>query len=226
MMEIQTDKTYSQIRSEFVVNAGQPKHLVLISQKEIDLVVHQTVGSEFKLHVLSLKDLPARIRVTVHQEGMGCHTELYGLALTRGNQTVDVETHVLHHVGGGTSKQLFKNVLMDDSEVSFYGELVVAANAQKTEAQQTNRNLLLSPKAKMRTRPQLEIYADDVKCSHGATTGQLDPQALFYLQQRGIALRDAQRLLLQAFFEEVVSTLPNDDNVLDYIREQINSRLD
>jgi Fe-S cluster assembly protein SufD len=85
--------------------------------------------------------------------------------------------------------------------------------------------VLLSPKAKVRTRPQLEIYADDVKCSHGATTGQLDETALFYLQQRGIPLREAQRLLLQAFLDEVVMTLP-DEALQDEIRQQINKRLD
>ena len=115
-------------------------------------------------------------------------------------------------------------MLADSSRATFYGELKVLPDAQKTEAFQTNRNILLSREAKMRTRPQLEIYADDVKCSHGATTGQLDPNALFYLQQRGIPLAEAQRLLLQAFFEDVITTIP-DETLQEDIRAQISARL-
>ena len=206
------------------VGVGETKHLVLMSPGDVTLSVRQLRDSRLTLHVISLSDADAKIAVTVAQDEPGCSTNLYGLAFTRGNQTVDVETHVLHNVGGGTSNQLFKNVLADRSRATFYGELKVLPDAQKTEAFQTNRNILLSSEAKMRTRPQLEIYADDVKCSHGATTGQLDPNALFYLQQRGIPFAEAQRLLLQAFFEEVIVTIP-DETLCDTIRAQITSRL-
>ena len=209
---------------ELTVPAGEKKHLVLLSSPSVTLRVRQLCDSELTLHVFSLDDRDAKICITVCQDEPGCATSLYGLAFTRGTQTVDVETHVLHNMGGGRSNQLFKNVLADESRVSFYGELKVLPDAQKTEAFQTNRNILLSPAAKMRTRPQLEIYADDVKCSHGATTGQLDQNALFYLQQRGIPLPEAQRLLLQAFFEEVLSPLP-DEKLQEDIRAKINARL-
>ena len=206
------------------VEAGETKHLVLLSPGDVTLRIRQLRGSQLTLHVLSLSDADAKVSVTVAQDEPGCSTSLYGLAFTRGTQTVEVETHVLHNVGGGTSNQLFKNVLADRSRATFYGELKVQPDAQKTEAFQTNRNILLSPDAKMRTRPQLEIYADDVKCSHGATTGQLDPNALFYLQQRGIPRAEAQRLLLQAFFEDVLATIP-DEPLRDTLRTQINKRL-
>jgi Fe-S cluster assembly protein SufD len=109
-----------------------------------------------------------------------------------------------------------KFVLDDKSKGTFKGELIIQPDAQQTEAYQTNRNILLSPQAEMLIEPQLEIYADDVKASHGATTGQLDESALFYMQQRCIDRETASKLLLQAFFDEVVSTLPNEE-----YREQI-----
>ena len=209
---------------ELTVPAGEKKHWVLLSPEDVTLRIRQLRDSRLTLHVISLSDTDARISITVAQDEPGCSTDLYGLAFTRGKQTVDLETHVLHNVGGGQSQQLFKNVLADESRASFYGELKVLPDAQKTEAFQTNRNILLSPKAKMRTRPQLEIYADDVKCSHGATTGQLDPNALFYLQQRGIPFAEAQRLLLQAFFEDVLKPIP-DETIQEDIRAKINARL-
>jgi Fe-S cluster assembly protein SufD len=110
--------------------------------------------------------------------------------------------------------------LDDHSKGSFRGELKIQPDAQQTEAYQTNRNILLSPQADMLTEPQLEIYADDVKASHGATTGQLDDAALFYMQQRCISRDEAAKLLLQAFFDEVVSTL-SDENVREDITKQI-----
>ena len=213
------DKTLS-----LTVAAGEKKHMLLLSPGNAVLHIRQLKDSELTLHVLSLSDADAHVQIAVAQDEPGCTTSLYGLAFTRGTQTVDVETHVLHNVGGGTSNQLFKNVLADSSRATFYGELKVLPDAQKTEAFQTNRNILLSREAKMRTRPQLEIYADDVKCTHGATTGQLDPNALFYLQQRGIPLAEAQRLLLQAFFEDVITTIP-DETLQEDIRAQISARL-
>ncbi|MBO4621954.1 MAG: SufD family Fe-S cluster assembly protein [Paludibacteraceae bacterium] len=209
---------------ELVLEAGTEKHMVLLSPENVTLRIRQLQGSQLTLHALMLSDANTHVNITVAQDEPGCSTHLYGLALTKGTQTVDLETHVLHNTGGGTSTQLFKNVLDDSSHASFYGELKVLPDAQKTEAFQTNRNILLSPKAKMRTRPQLEIYADDVKCSHGATTGQLDSNALFYLQQRGIPLDEARRLLLRAFFEDVILALKH-SAIQEEIREQINKRL-
>ena len=210
---------------DLTVAAGEQRSLVLLSPQNLTLHVKQLRDSEFTLHLISLSDADSAIRITVEQNEPGCETSLNGLALTRGQQVIDVETHVLHNVGHGTSRQLFKNVLADSSRAFFYGELKVQPDAQKTEAYQTNRNILLSPTAQVRTRPQLEIYADDVHASHGATTGQLDPNALFYLQQRGLPLNEARRLLLQAFLQEVIDTLPDDD-LREEIQQQINKRLD
>jgi Fe-S cluster assembly protein SufD len=209
---------------EVELSAGEQRQIRLLSPRNLHLTIHQKQGSDLLLHAVSLADEDAHISINVFQEEPGCTTALYGLAFTRGKQVVNIETHVFHNVGHGKSSKLFKNVLADDSRVSFYGELKVLPDAQKTEAFQTNRNLLLSRSAKVETRPQLEIYADDVKCSHGATTGQLDANALFYMQQRGIPKEQAQRLLLQAFLEEVVQTIPDEKFQAD-VRRQINERL-
>jgi Fe-S cluster assembly protein SufD len=141
-----------------------------------------------------------------------------------GNQQHHLTTSVLHNVGEGYSSQLIKFVLDDASKASFKGELKILPDAQHVEAYQTNRNILLSRQADMVTEPQLEIYADDVKASHGATTGQLDDSALFYMQQRCISRESARKLLLCAFFDDVLRTLPNEqmqETILEKINEYI-----
>jgi Fe-S cluster assembly protein SufD len=146
------------------------------------------------------------------------------MGLLHGSQQNHLTTRVLHTVGGGYSSQLIKFVLDDRSKASFKGELKILPNAQQVEAYQTNRNILLSRQAEMITEPQLEIYADDVKASHGATTGQLDESALFYMQQRCVDRNTAYRLLLCAFFDEVLRTLP-DEQLQEDILEKINTYL-
>jgi Fe-S cluster assembly protein SufD len=109
------------------------------------------------------------------------------------------------------SNELYKGVMDDKSAAVFNGKIFVRKDAQKTNAYQSNRNILLSPNATINTKPQLEIYADDVKCSHGTSTGKLDETALFYLKSRGIGFENAQKLLLQAFVSEVYEKLPNQE---------------
>ena len=123
-----------------------------------------------------------------------------------------------------TSDELFKYVLRDDSRGVFTGRILVAQDAQKTQAYQNNRNLLLSPSARMQSKPQLEIYADDVKCSHGMTTGQLSSDALFYMRQRGISLEEARLMLSNAFAEDVVARIPVEDIAGD-LRTSIEEQL-
>ena len=194
------------------VSKGEIFERVFLNEPDIDLHIVQEAGSCVKIHVINLPgdardSRTSRNSITVEQLGEGCTTELYGLAYVRGDEKVETETHVLHSVGGGESKQLFKFVLADRAQGGFYGELRIAKDAQKTRTEQVNRNLLLSREAQMRTRPQLEIYADDVQASHGATTGQLDESALFYMQQRGISRTDAYRMLVAAFLKDVLDTL-------------------
>ncbi len=182
----------------------------------VDLCIEQEAGSKVKIHVVN-----APFSITVNQLGEGCQTEIYGLEHLHGEDNVTAETHVTHAVGGGTSIQLIKFVLDDNSRGRFIGDLKIAQDAQQTEAHQTNRNLLLSETAEMRTQPQLEIYADDVKATHGASTGQLDESALFYMQQRGIDKEKARQLLVNAFMKDVLMTISDET-----LREQLLNAID
>jgi Fe-S cluster assembly protein SufD len=139
--------------------------------------------------------------------GTGSHTTLAGMAVARDSQLVDNSSVVIHHTSHCHSNQLFKYVLDDHSTGAFEGAIKVEEGAVLTEAYQSNRNLLASNDARMHTRPQLEIYCDDVKCSHGAATGQLDQQALFYMRARGIPEHEARVMLMQAFMDDVIATV-------------------
>ena len=158
------------------------------------------------------------IDIEVEQVVPNCSVSIYGLTYIN-KDSARLHTHVKHTAGQGASKQRIKFVLDGEAKGEFFGELTIAKDAQQVDAQQTNRNLLLSRQASMRTRPQLIIYADDVKASHGATTGQLDENALFYMQQRGISKETAQQLLLQAFVKDVLPLS------LDGVSEHIQQRL-
>ena len=173
--------------------------------------------------VFCLDDSSAEINIQVRQLGRGCSAKINALVLACGKQDVSIHTNVVHEVGDGISEQLLKFVLADESKGNFRGDLKIAKDAQKVSARQTNRNIVLSDRAKMRTMPQLEIYADDVKASHGASTGQLDEQALFYMQQRGLSVGTARKLLLKAFASEVMEQLDVAEH--DSIEQLIEQRL-
>lgn len=224
--------------SEIIIHSGETFEKVFLNES-VNLHFVQEAGSHVKIHVLNMpfdnsitrnidiskQSCPSEAtnNIVVEQVGEGCSTEIYALAYLHGDESVTAETHVTHAVGGGTSNQLVKFVLADRARGSFIGDLKIAPDAQKTEAHQTNRNLLLSEDAEMRTRPQLEIYADDVKATHGASTGQLDESALFYMQQRGIDKQKARQLLVNAFMKEVVETISDEKikaNILTFFEEE------
>ena len=211
---------------QLIIPAGETREFVLLNEPDINWHIIQEQDSVLRLHVLCLSDSEEadeqwHSSITVEQNAPNCRTELYGMGLLHGNQRAHVLTRVHHNIGGGYSSQIFKFVLDDHAKGSYKGELKILPNAQQTEAYQTNRNILLSRQAEMLTEPQLEIYADDVKASHGATTGQLDESALFYMQQRCIDRDTAAKLLLCAFFDEVISTL-SDTQLQERLIEQIN----
>ncbi len=149
----------------------------------------------------------ARTEITSALLGEGADAQLFGAYVARGRQHVDHTTFLDHAVAHCTSNELYKGVMGDMARGVFNGKILVRKDAQKTAAFQSNRNILLSDAAVIDTRPQLEIYADDVKCSHGATIGRLDEEALFYLRARGIDRQTAQRILTQAFAGEVVESI-------------------
>lgn len=131
-------------------------------------------------------------------------TNLSGLAIASDTQAIDNHVTLHHHSTRGTSRQLFKYALYDRSRGGFGGRIIVDEGAEFTDAAQTDRNILVGDEAHMEASPQLEIYCDEVKCSHGATTGQLDERALFYMQTRGVERDTARRMLTQAFMADVV----------------------
>ena len=146
--------------------------------------------------------------------GEGSNSNVLGLYLSKDSQLMDNYMFVEHAKAHCDSRQLYKGLLNDDSKGVFHGRILVHNEAQKTDAKQTNRNLLLSNTAQVDTKPQLEIYADDVKCTHGATTGQIDKEALYYLRARGINEDLARIMMIRSFTEEVLEFI-SDDILLD-----------
>ena len=172
------------------------------------LLIDQKASSNVLGNIITLHNGVTRNTIEIGINGEHCETTLCGMVVGDKNQQVDNYTSIRHNKPNCHSTELFKYVLDDVSKGGFTGELYVARDAQKTQAYQTNKNILLNRTAKMRTKPQLEIYADDVKCSHGATIGQLDESAMFYMRQRGIPEKEARLLLMFAFTADVI----------DYIR--------
>ena len=151
------------------------------------------------------------------------NTTLAGMAIASGNQHIDNNTYIKHASIHSMSNQLFKYVLDEESTGAFEGVIYVSPGAQFTEAYQSNRNLLASKNARMHTKPQLEIYNDDVKCSHGATTGQLDADALFYMRSRGIPEKEARTMLMQAFMVDVIDMVKM-EGLRDRLRHLVEKR--
>jgi len=149
---------------------------------------------------------------------------MYGLYLLNGKTHVDNHTNVDHTIPHAESNELYKGILDDQSRGVFNGKIFVRQDAQKTNAFQQNNNILLSEDAIINTKPQLEIWADDVKCSHGCTTGQLDDEALFYLQARGIGKDQARGFLLYAFAGEVLEHI-KEESFRTYCTEFVQARL-
>ena len=171
------------------------------------LLIDQQASSNVLANVITLHNGQTRNTVEIDLDGEHCETLLCGMVIGDKNQQVDNFTSIIHNKPNCHSRELFKYVLDDMAKGGFTGKLYVAKDAQKTAAFQTNRNILLSKTAKMRTKPQLEIFADDVKCSHGATIGQLDESAKFYMQARGISEAEARLLLMFAFTNDVIENI-------------------
>ena len=149
----------------------------------------------------------ARNEIHTELDGEGSFARLMGLSVLTGQQHVDNQLRVDHRAPHGSSHQVFKGILGGASRAVFNGLIHVHKGAQKTDAKQTNRNLLLSDAALVHSNPQLEIFADDVRCTHGSTVGELDESALFYLRSRGLSERAARELLLRGFANEVLDAV-------------------
>ncbi len=178
--------------------------------------VHLAKDSHFEGCVLATGGSVGRDDITVELAGEGAHCALSGVMLGRDSQNLTTLTVMDHQAPGATSEQLIKSVLDDSAQGSFQGKVIVRADAQKTVAHQTNHNLLLARGAAANTKPELEILADDVVCSHGATVGELNAEALFYLRARGLDEPTAKRLLIEGFIAEVFERI-DDDIIRDLI---------
>lgn len=165
-------------------------------------------GSRYSAHAVSLGAALARTDIGVVFGGEGGEASLDGLYLCDGTQQANTHITVRHSAPHCNSHQLYKGILGGSSRAVFNGRIIVDQDAQKTDAKQSNRNLILSDDAIANSNPQLEIFADDVRCTHGSTIGRLDDEAVFYLRTRGIDRRDAQRLLTLAFAGEVLERIP------------------
>ncbi|MBK7029921.1 MAG: Fe-S cluster assembly protein SufD [Bacteroidales bacterium] len=171
------------------------------------LFVQQEQGSTFSSNAISLNGGIIRNSTNVKLSGENCAANIYGVYLMDRNQHIDNQVLIDHAVPRCQSNELFKGILDDHASGVFNGHVIVRKDAQQTNAYQTNKNILLTDKATIDTKPFLEIYADDVKCSHGATVGQLDADAMFYIRSRGISENNARILLMYAFAAEVVNKI-------------------
>jgi Fe-S cluster assembly protein SufD len=188
------------------------------------LHVRQARASSFASHSISLGGRLVRNEIGVVLAGEGAEATLNGLYLAGGERHVDNYTTLDHAQPHCPSRELYKGILDGKAHAVFHGRIIVRQEAQKTDAIQRNKNLLLSGDAVIDTKPQLEIYADDVRCTHGATVGQVDPEAVFYLRSRGIAREEARSLLTFAFASEMIDRLPV-EALRDRLREAVRARL-
>ena len=200
-----------------LVEAGNKNSYIFSNLKII-----QSRASNFTTNSILTGGLLIRNNVHPMLNGEGANSNILGLYLSTEEQLMDNYMFVEHLKANCESRQLYKGLLNDSSKGVFHGRILVHEEAQQTNAYQTNRNLLLSDDAQVDTKPQLEIYADDVKCSHGATIGQIDKEALLYLRARGINKDKAMLMLIKAFTDEVCEPIKN-QTLLDAFHNIVNN---
>ncbi|MGO1462659.1 MAG: Fe-S cluster assembly protein SufD [Marinobacter sp.] len=182
--------------------------------------VVQQRSSRFESHCVGFGGPLRRHDLQVRLEGEGAECKLNGVVVTQGKQHYDNHTTIEHIAAHCDSEETYRNIAADKSHAVFNGRIHIHQDAQKSNANMNNKNLLLSTGAEIDTKPELEIYADDVKCAHGATIGQLDEESIFYLVSRGIGRREANVLLTMAFINELVVQIP-----VEAVRETVQARL-
>ena len=188
-----------------------------------DLSIEALALSDVSITVIVMPGVDADMTITLDLTGEGAKVRLAGLYICGSGEKVNIRTVVRHRVPSCTSDQYFTGIAGGQSRVSFNGTIVVAPDAQKTEAYQQSRNILLSQEAKVSTEPQLEIYADDVKCSHGATVGSLNEDEQFYMRSRGIPLQEAKVLQIISFIAPVLASVPEREALASELEAAIRS---
>ena len=182
--------------------------VIIVSDGQLVRNIEVQSGQRKDMVLLVYPGVSCDVKLDVRLAGEGAEANIYGAYICGGEERVKIAVDMHHDLPHCNSRQLFKGIAGGTSKVDFYGKIIVAQDAQRTEAYQENHNLLLSDGAKVDTKPQLEIYADDVKCSHGATIGRLNEEEQFYMRSRGITLEDARVLQMISFIAPVLENIP------------------
>jgi len=225
-VSLEEDRTFTNTVTEIVAAEGALVDYTKVQQESdaayhyARVQVHQERSSSVATHSIQLGGLLTREEVNAVLDGEGAESHLYGLYVIAGQQHVDNHTIIDHAKPHCPSREVYKGVLDGKAQGVFNGKIIVRPDAQKTDSKQSNKNMLLSEDAIINTKPQLEIYADDVKCTHGATVGQIDPEAVFYLRSRGIGAAEAKKLLTFAFANDVMERIKYQP-----LREQLAARM-
>ena len=184
--------------------------VIMVSEGQMVRSIEVPAGQKIDMVLLVMPGISCDIRLDVTLAGEGAEANVYGAYVCGEDEKVKITVDMHHAMPHCNSRQLFKGIAGGVSNVDFYGKIIVAQDAQRTEAYQENHNILLSDGAKVDTKPQLEIYADDVKCSHGATIGRLNEEEQFYMRSRGISLEDARVLQMISFIAPVLENIPDE----------------
>ena len=184
--------------------------VIIVSDGQLIRDIDVQSGQRKDVMLLMFPGVSCDIKLDVRLTGEGAEANVYGAYVCGGDEKVKIAVDMHHDLPYCNSRQLFKGIAGGVSKVDFYGKIIVAQDAQRTEAYQENHNILLTDGAKVDTKPQLEIYADDVKCSHGATIGRLNEEEQFYMRSRGISLEDAKVLQMISFVAPVLENIPDE----------------
>lgn len=215
-LDLNSSESISNHVSEYFIGENSLLNYSLIQKGSENAMIHTNVFvqddfSKLNANVFSLKNTLIRNNHIAQIKGKDCETKLNGSFMPNLNEQVDNRTLLNHQNVRGFSEEVYKGILFEKSNAIFNGKIFVNQIAQQTNAYLNNSNILMDNSAKMQSKPELEIYADDVKCSHGSATGDFDTEALFYLQARGIGADTARNLLIHAFMDEVLSKVENDE---------------
>ena len=185
--------------------------VIFVKEGQLVRSIEVLGGQRADMVFLVMPGVSCDVKLDIRLAGEGAEANIYGAYVCGGAEKVKIAVDMHHDLPHCNSRQLFKGIAGGSSRVDFYGKIIVAQDAQKTEAYQENHNILLTDGAKVDTKPQLEIYADDVKCSHGATIGRLSEEEQFYMRSRGITLEDAKVLQMISFIAPVLENIPETD---------------
>lgn len=228
-LSVDANDCFSNIITEFFIEEGaritgdkienQDDTSLLVSSDYIS----QARDSHFAMNTITLRGQFIRNNVDIAIEGENAETHLNGAYILKDKQHVDNHTIITHFASNCFSNETYKGVMDDQSTAVFNGMIKVQPNAQRIDSYQSNGNVLLSDDASINSKPELEIYADDVKCSHGSTTGQLDEEAIFYMRARGISEKNARALMVTAFIDDVITKVENEE-IVTYVHQSLSER--